>query len=303
VTVLVTGAAGFLGSRLVRKLIALGYSIKAIGRCSVPREFESANNLVWIERDIAIDGIRQEEIADIDTVFHIAGTTSGTDEWQYFMENESTTVKLLQACSKLAKKIIFASSQMVYGDVNHTAVSEGFSLQSPGFAYGCSKINSENWLRYFQKEHGGLCLALRFTGFVEGGGLIDYIIDRALRNEPVELFSQGTVCRDYLSVDKGVDAFLSALCYEKNDSFEVFNIGSGKVLSSHHLATMVFAELNSSSDVVLSSFPARMRNFGFDIRKAVEQLNFNPGDLSESIREYVSQKKTAFEKGKGSEKN
>jgi UDP-glucose 4-epimerase len=301
--VLVTGAAGFLGGHLVRKLVTLGHSVMAMGRCPIPGQFESMENLEWIDRDIAVDGIKPDEIARVDAVFHLAAAKSGTDEWRYLMANEATTVRLLQACAKTAKKIIFASSQMVYGDVNHTAVSEDFSLQNSDLAYACSKLNSENWLRFFQKEFGGLYVTLRLTGFIEGGGIVDYIIDRALRNESVELFSNGEVCRDYLSVEKGVEAFISALHYEKNEGFELFNIGSGQVVKSHDLARSIVAELNSSSKLILTPCPVLKRNFVFDIKKAVKCLNFNPGDLQESVRRYASQKKAVFERNDRSAKN
>jgi len=302
-TVLVAGAAGFLGSQLVEKLIALGYSVTAMGRCPIPEQFEPMKNLVWIEKDIAVDGIESGEIENVDTVFHLAAVTSGTDEWKYLLANEATTVRLLHACAKHTKKIIFASSQMVYGDANHTAVSENFPLHGLGLAYGCSKINSENWLRFFQEKFGGLYITLRLTGFIEGGGMIDYIIDNALRNKPVELLSRGMVCRDYLTAEKGIDAFISALHYEKSEGFELFNIGFGQAVTSCDLAELIFAELNSSSEIILSSSPAPRRNFVFDTKKSIECLNFNPGDLQESVRHYANQKKVAFERNEISAKN
>jgi nucleoside-diphosphate-sugar epimerase len=303
VKVLVTGAAGFLGGHLVRKLVALGHTVMAMGRCPIPGQFESMENLVWIDRDIAADGISPDEIASVDAVFHLAAVTSGTDEWRYLMANEATTVRLLQACATNHPKIIFASSQMVYGDVKHTAVSEDFSLQSSGSAYACSKINGENWLRFFQEEFGGLYVILRLTGFIEGGGMVDYIINRGLRNEPVELFSRGVVQRDYLSVEKAVEAFISVLHYEKSAGFELFNIGSGQAVTSYDLAKLIFTELDSTSEVVLSSYPALKRDFVFDIKKAVKCLNFDPGDLQESVRRYASKKKVAFERNDRSAKN
>ena len=151
-TVLVTGAAGFLGVRLVEKLVALGHNVMAVGRCPIPQQLKSIKNLVWIEKDIALGRIEPDQIANVDTVFHLAAVTSGIDEWKYLLSNEATTVRLLQACAKSTKKFIFASSQMVYGDANHTAVSEKFPLHGLSLAYGCSKINSENWLRFFQKN-------------------------------------------------------------------------------------------------------------------------------------------------------
>lgn len=297
--VLVTGAAGFLGSRLVERLAAAGHDVTAIGRCPAPGQFISTRNVAWIERDFAETGLDAAEISHIDTVVHLAGATlgAGQDEWRFLVANEATTVRLLQACAGHAKKVIFASSQVVYGDANHTAVTEEFPLDGRGSAYACSKINSENWLRWFQRRYGGLYMALRFSGFVEGGGAIDYIIDRALRNRPVELFSHGAVHRDYLSAPKGVDAFLAALHYEEAPGFVTFNIGSGQAVSSFELAKVICAEVGSSSEIVLSPLPAPQGNFVFDLKKATQCLEFDPGDLLEAVRDYALRKKAAYERG------
>lgn len=297
--VLITGAAGFLGSRLVERLVADGCRVMAIGRCPAPDQFVTNKNVEWVDRDIAQDGLDSEEIADIDTVFHLAGVTlgAGQDEWRFLMANEATAVRLLQACAKQTKKIIFASSQVVYGDANHTAITEAFPLHGVGSAYACSKLNSENWLRWFHKKHGGEYVSLRLCGFIEGGGAIDYMIDRALRNEPIELFSYGKIHRDYLPVEKGVEAFMAAFHYRGEAGFDTFNIGSGQPMASHELAKLICTEANSSSEIVLSSRPAPQGDFVFDIRKAVQHLGFNPGELPTAILSYLHQKKSAFERG------
>lgn len=297
--VLVTGAAGFLGSKLVERLASTGHEVRAIGRCPVPDQFVSSKSVVWIEKDIAQDGLDPDEIFGIDTVFHLAGATlgAGQDELHFLRTNEATSVRLLQSCAKYVKKFIIASSQVVYGDANHTAVTEDFPLQGVGSAYACSKLNCENWLRWFQKKYGGLYVALRLSGFVEGGGAIDYIIDRALRNEPIELFSRGAVRRDYLPVEKGIEAFLAASRYEGAADFMPFNIGSGQAISSFELAKLICVEAGSSSEIILSSRPAPQEDFVFDIRKATQCLGFNPGDLPEAVRAYLHRKKAAFESG------
>lgn len=297
--VLVTGAAGFLGSRLVERLVADGCRVTAIGRCPVPDQFVANKNVEWIERDIAQDGLGHEEIAGVDAIFHLAGATlgAGQDEWRFLIANEATTVRLLQACAKHIKKVIFASSQVVYGDANHTAVTEDFPVQSVGSAYACSKLNSENWLKWFHKKYSGEYVSLRLCGFIEGGGAIDYMIDRALRNEPIELFSHGKVQRDYLPTEKGIEAFLAAFHYKGEPRFDTFNIGSGQAIASYDLAKLICSEANSSSEIVLSSRPAPQGNFVFDIRKAAQYLDFNPGELSAAVRSYLHQKKSAFERG------
>lgn len=301
--VLVTGAGGFLGRRLVERFAALGKQVIAVARSPVPPIFAASANVKWIEKDIVVDGLKPDEISDADTIFHLAGKKElglEHDESLFIKGNEELTLRLIHASAKLAKKFIFASSQMVYGNPAHVSVTEEFPLLGmESSAYACSKVNTENWLRYSQKQHGGLYISLRFCGFVEGGGSIDYMIDRALRNEPIELFSKGLVYRDYLPAAKGIDAFVAASSYESNPGFEVFNIGSGAAISTYDMAELICSELASESKLVLSTHPAPRADFVFNISKAIQCLAFNPGNLREHVRIYAHRKKLAFERGAG----
>jgi len=293
-TVLVTGAAGFLGIRLVTELLANSCEVIATDRCPLPDQLSSDKRITWIERDIAKDGMVADEICSVDTVFHLAGATlgAGQDELLFLEANEMTTVKLLQACAEHVKKVIFASSQVVYGDVNHTAVTEKFSVCGLGSAYACSKFNSENWLKWFQKKYGGIYISLRYCGFIEGGGIIDYMLDQALNNKAIEVYSKGSVVRDYLPVEKGIAAFMLAYNGKLSFGFEAFNIGSGQLIRTSEMAALICTEANSQSEIIFSSIPAPQTDFVFCIDKAKSQLGFEPGSLSNAIRDYVQLKKS-----------
>ena len=294
--ILVTGAAGFIGERLIRRLVSLGYKIVVIDRNAKPIDLQNNENVTWIRKDIAVEVIHNNEINDIDTVIHLAGATlgAGEDEWRFLSSNESTTTRLLQVCSERINKFIYASTQCVYGDVNDTAVDEMFPLQPSSSAYACSKINSENWLKWFQKKNGGTYFSLRFSGFIEGGGIVDYIIDRALRNQPVELYSNGTICRDYLTLNNGVDVIISALNYKGDMGYLPINIGSGQQISSLELTNQICAELGSTSKIILTEKSAPQDNFVFDIHRAIELFNFAPDNLLGAVKNYATKRKVLF---------
>ena len=296
--VLVTGASGFLGCPLVERLTEVGHQVIAVGRGTIPKRLSTITNLEWVERDIAKDGLTPDVVSSADVVFHLAGAKEFNEEYDecLFLEaNEKLTIRLIQACSRFKKKVIFASSQMVYGDPDHMSVTEEFPLLGMNStAYACSKINTENWLRCMQKNHGESIISLRFCGFVDGGGSIDYVIDRALRDEPIELFSRGMVCRDYLTIDKALEAFLLAASYHADSGFEAFNIGSGKAVSTYELAKLICAELGSRSEIVLSDRKAPRANFVFNLEKAVKHLGFVPEDLRASISTYAMKRKSLF---------
>jgi nucleoside-diphosphate-sugar epimerase len=296
---LVTGAAGFLGRRLVDRLVALGHDVLAIDRNVVPDELASTRGVVWLQRDIARDSLESDDLAGVETVFHLAGATlgAGQDEWRFLGANEATTVRLLQACAGSARTVVVASSQVVYGDAKCIGVTEEFPLLVTGSAYACSRVNSENWVRWFERKHGGLYLVLRFSGFVEGGGAIDYMIGRALKNAPIELFSRGTVRRDYLAVGRGIEAMIGALAYRGPTGVVPINVGSGQALSSFELAELICAELGSTSEIVRSSAPAPQADFVFDIQRARAYLGFDPGDLRDAVRAHAQRGKTLTGRG------
>ena len=290
-TVLVTGAAGLLGDHLVRHISSSGMDVIAVARSPQPVHFQNNSKVQWIQKDINSDSFGAADFASVETVFHLAAIKeikAGQDERAFIKENEEATLKIIHSSKNLVKKIIFASSQMVYGDPNHLAVDEHFPLlgmeSSP---YACSKLNAENWLRCLQEVHGGKVVCLRFCGFIEGGGNIDYIIAQALKNSSIELYSKGSICRDYLSVQDASEAFMNAYNSKSKSGFDIFNIGSGKCINTLALTQHICQVLSSKSEIKLSDSPAPRKNFVFNIEKATQALGFKPNDLLESISAYA----------------
>jgi UDP-glucose 4-epimerase len=287
--VLVAGASGFLGSRLVQALASRGEDVVAVARSVAPATIESDAHVRWVVRDIARDGLDAAGFPDVSVVVHLAGATlgAGVDENRYLTANEQTTVRLAQAFADRVEHFVFASSQVVYGDARHRAVTEEFPLHPEASAYACSKVNSENWLRWFQKRHGGQYLALRLSGFIDGGGIVDYLIDRALAGEKIQLFSEGKVCRDYLPVAEGTEVLIAATRYRGAPGFLPVNVGSGQAVSAAELAAAVCGELGSTSPVELSSNRAPQGDFVHCIERARQLFGFVPGQLIDAVRSYA----------------
>lgn len=294
-SILVTGASGFLGSHLVEKLAANGQSIVAISLNPTEEQLTADSNIRWVKMDLLRDDLDLSVLSEIESVFHLAAVkeiSSVENECVFLDSNEKITLKLIHAFANLPVKVIFASSQMVYGDPGSKTVNEDFPLLGMNTsAYACSKLNAENWMRFMQLRYGGSFISLRFCGFIEGGGNIDYIIDHALRNEPIELYSKGVVCRDYLSASDGIEAFLLALSYQMDSGYEVFNIGSGNVVSTSEIAKLICDTLESNSKIILSDRKSPRSDFVYDISRAVDKLGFVPKDLRASIKEYALERK------------
>ena len=295
--ILLTGASGFLGRQLLNRLIVEGREVVAVSRCSIEETRSFANSRIhWCEKDIAADGISLRGMPDIETVVHLAGATLGAanDEAQFLDTNEMTTVRMLQSLAGRVERFIFASSQVVYGDVMQLNVNEEFPLRADGSAYACSKLNSENWIRWFHKHHGGQYLILRFCGFIDGGGLVDYLIDRALNDEVIELYSGGAVRRDYLPSSAAIDVLVSALDFHEENEVIPVNIGSGQAYSALELAKLVVEELNSMSEIKLLEYPAPQGDLIFDIERARRMFGFEPECLGDVVRQYASARSSQY---------
>jgi nucleoside-diphosphate-sugar epimerase len=181
---------------------------------------------------------------------------------------------------------------MVYGNIRSLSVSEDFSLRPQDSDYGCSKVNSENWLRYFQRANGGRYISLRFCGFIDGGGFVDYVINQALVNGPVRLLNKGRSIRDYLQSGDGIEAVVSAIRHPGPEGFFPINIGSDSTFSALDIANLVVEVTSSQSRIELIDRPAPKEDFLYSIELANKVLNFHPRALETSIRVYTESRLT-----------
>lgn len=285
--VLITGAGGFLGTRLCQAVTQKGWSVLAIGRSSMPSCFAKIPRLQWIQQDLSVENALAG-CCDVDVVYHLAAqiTSPLLMENRLISNNELSTFNVMTRFAGPSTKIVYTSTQMVYGDPNCVAVNEKSPLNESFSAYGLSKLHAENWVRYFQKLKGGNAIVLRLTGFVEGPeSIIGYFLSCARENRAIELFSMGNICRDYLSVDDAVQVLIQASNFV-SDEVGVYNVGSGDAVTTFDLAKAVCDEMKSASDVVPIDKRAPRGNFVFDIQKARKDLGFCPTALLTAVKRY-----------------
>ena len=293
-TVVISGATGFLGKKLLAVLSNTNVRIVALYRSEVPILLRSVPNIEWIMVDLADPAADLVIPYKIDVVVHLAGATLGRNKHEstFFRSNELVTFNILNQLSEKCSNFIYASSQVVYGDVCSLDVKEDCPLDVTESAYACSKVNCENWLRWFQKKTGGTYLSLRFCGFIDGGGVIDYILDMASQSKDIELFSNGQIVRDYLSSDDATKVFCSAidLIDSLANEFIPINIGSGQLISSIEVAKLICALTNSDSAIVKLERKGPQGDFILNNIKACNVLNFVPSNLIAEIRRYTHSK-------------
>jgi UDP-glucose 4-epimerase len=240
---LVTGAAGFIGSHLCKKLIRDGAHIVAIDAFTdfYSRSIKENNirslvnhpHFKFIPADIL--EIELDKIMDkVDVVFHFAAqpgvrTSWGTDFSIYTKNNIDATQKLLEAAktSKL-KKFIYASSSSVYGLSPKLPMTETSTLH-PYSPYGVTKLAAENLCFLYYKNYGIPCVSLRFFTVYGPGQRPDMAFHKFFKSillgEEITIFGDGQQTRDFTFIDDIIWANLSSI--ENGRAGENYNLGGG----------------------------------------------------------------------------
>lgn len=232
---IVIGGGGFLGINLCRQLTLSGYRVRAFGRnCHFK---EAIDHVEWYQGDFSDAAALAAAIETHDIVFHLIHATTpqsaNLDMVGDLRQNVESSLALFDICRNLGvKRIVFVSSGgTIYGPLAQIPISET-APTDPITAYGVGKLAIEKYLalykRLFGLEYRILRVANPFGPFqvpLKNQGVIAAIISRALRNETIEIWGDGSVVRDYIYVDDVVAALESAM-FDQSD-FCIFNIGSG----------------------------------------------------------------------------
>lgn len=249
--VAVLGGGGFIGSAIVDRLLADGHAIRVFERPRIEayRTFAPGEDVEWLTGDLANVADVTRAVSGVDALMHLVGATLPADsnrDMIYDVEsNVVTTLRVLGVmASEGVRRIVFISSGgTVYGNPVRLPIDESHPTD-PRVSYGITKLAIEKYLLLHKHLHGMTVRILRVSNpFGErqrvetAQGAVAAFLRRALRNEPLEIWGDGSVTRDYLHVSDVADAFARALVYEGDES--VFNIGSGVGTSLNDLIAML----------------------------------------------------------------
>ncbi|MET0507558.1 MAG: NAD-dependent epimerase/dehydratase family protein [Burkholderiaceae bacterium] len=244
---LVLGGGGFMGSFIVDALLARGDAVRIFDRPSLVRyrEFSPGEPVEWQEGDFQSAADLAAAVQGIDVVFHLVSTTlpkSSNDDPEFDVtSNVVGTIRLLDLSIRRGiRKVIFISSGgTVYGRPTTLPVGEDHPTE-PIVSYGISKLAIEKYLRLYHELHGLEYAVLRVANpygerqrVNAAQGAVAVFLHRALADQPIQIWGDGSVVRDYIHVSDVVDAFLAAAAYR--GSQRVFNIGSGTGCSLNEL--------------------------------------------------------------------
>ena len=315
--VLVTGAAGFIGSHLVDRLLAEGEEVLGFDDLSsgAMANLHDARNSRVGKFTFQRGDITSNLLADVikrnkpEVVFHLAAQVdvrkSVNDPINDAMINIIGTINLLQAASASgARKVVFTSSGgCIYGepDESRLPVTEDqvFLPESlPESPYGVSKKVVLDYLRYFEKVKGLDYTALALSN-VYGprqepasevgleGQVVAIFCRKMLGGRPCTIYGDGTQTRDFVFVDDVVSAFVAA---RDRGSKELVNVGSGAELSVSELYSRLAELTGSRFDPILAGArPGELQRIVVDPSKAGQVLGWAPSTpLEEGLKHTVA---------------
>ncbi|MGB3619324.1 MAG: NAD-dependent epimerase/dehydratase family protein [Catalinimonas sp.] len=240
--ILVTGGTGFIGTQLVDELLREGHSVRLIGR-------RQRTDLKPTWRD-EVDYVQANFFGEtnfeactkgIDVVYHLLWTSlprsSPEFSVHYLEANVGYSLRLLDACvANKVKKVVFTSSGgTVYGITDHYPIKEEAALQ-PITNYGITKVTFEQYLALYHYQYGIDYAVARIANAYgehqnpfKKQGVVAAWLYSIINEEPIEVWGDGSVVRDYLYNQDLTEALIKMAATGLPE--KVFNVGSGVGLS------------------------------------------------------------------------
>lgn len=242
--VFVTGATGFVGHHLCKRLYEDGYRVFASGR-------KDENKIKCHELyTTRLQNIPLKEIPKIDICFHLAANNDYKDEQATMDTNYNVSSLFFKSLLDAGcNKFIYASSCSVYGN-NSNPLDESSPLCASDF-YSKSKIAFESFCNGFSRRNKAVCIGLRYTNIYGTHELhkkryssaINQIIQKIYKNEMPIVPSNVEQAADWVYVLDVVDANILA---SKHNQSDIFNIGAGRCVSFNNIVDIINRKMNKS---------------------------------------------------------
>ena len=308
---LVTGGAGFIGSALVLRLLSGGHDVLNIDKLTYAADMRNLDGLetnaryAFHQGDVADqDGLsRAVKAFDPDVMFHLAAESHvdrSIDAPQDFIRtNVLGTFAMLQVAlehsgARQDLRFVHVSTDEVYGSVPQPYAFTEASPYAPNSPYAASKAGSDCLVRAWHRTYGLQTLISNCSNNYgprqNAEKLIPTIIRKALLEQSIPIYGDGTNVRDWLHVDDHVDALLSIA--EHGRIGEKYNIGGDSEVTNNQMASFICAYLDDKrprrsgrhADLVtyVTDRPGHDARYAIDAGKAAEHLRWTPAHTFET---------------------
>jgi UDP-glucose 4-epimerase len=294
---LITGAAGFLGSNLANRLTREGHHVRGLDDLSTGDPQVLNGEVHFTRGDVNDRPKLWTLLQEVDCVYHLAARVSVPESIIYPREynaaNVGGTVSLMEAMRDVGvRRVVFISSGAVYGDQQDQPVRET-AIPYPRSPYAVSKLAAEFYVRTIGDLWGIETVSLRvFNAYGPGQHLppshppvIPNFLRQAIRGGTLVVHGDGSQTRDYVYIDDVVSAMIAAATAPGLDN-QVINIGSGSETSVRELVRLILETVVSQVEVMYNprNDPGVSRLCA-DISLAREKLGYQPSiALADGLR-------------------
>jgi UDP-glucose 4-epimerase len=297
VKALVTGGAGFIGSRVVHRLLERGYEVTILDNLSSGYRENLNASAQFMDSDVRDPHAVLRAASGKDVIFHLAASVGNRRAIENAHNDASVnvlgTLNVLEAARVArCRKVVYSSSAAIFGEPRQLPIPDDHPTQ-PMTPYGVSKLAAEKYATTYTALHGVETVCLRYFNvygelqrFDAYGNVIPIFATRTLRKMPLVVYGDGLQTRDFVNVEDVAQANMRAA--EAEGVTGAFNIGTGRAISIIELIA-VMADV-CGRELSVANEPPRagdVRHSRADISRATKQLGFVPRcDLREGLASY-----------------
>jgi UDP-glucuronate decarboxylase len=288
--ILVTGAAGFLGSHFAEKYLQAGHEVLGVDNFFTGNRANIKHLLDDSNFELLRHDVTQPLIVEVDAIANFACPASPIQYQKFPVQTIKTSIlgitNMLGLAKRLNVKIMQASTSEVYGDPVVSPQSETYwgNVNPIGIraCYDEGKRVAETIMFDYNRQYGvEIKVARIFNTYgprmaIDDGRVVTNFVAQALRGEPISIYGDGSQTRSFCYVDDLING-LSALFDSSEDISGPINIGNPREFTMIELANLVIKLTNSKSELIFTTLPMDdPKQRKPDITKAKESLGWSP---------------------------